>query len=122
MFKLSSFVSALAGISVAQVVTSKESFVRITGFRTYYFVKEMDALFKTSRLSKYMFRKVSAGYIEIPAFFVLEFDKVLTELRSRGHASVRWTAMRVQSALRNNTWIKDIDIKQEGFLRPSTCQ
>lgn len=113
MFKLSSFVSALAGISVAQVVTSKESFVRITGFRTYYFVKEMDALFKTSRLSKYMFRKVSAGYIEIPAFFVLEFDKVLTELRSRGHASVRWTAMRVQTALRNNTWIKDIDIKQE---------
>lgn len=105
--------SVLSGISVTQVVTSKESFVRISGFRTYYFIKEMDALFKTSRLSKYMFRKMTAGYIEIPAFFVLEFDKVLTELRSRGHASVRWTAMRVQVALRANTWIKDIDIEQD---------
>lgn len=110
MFKLSSFTSAFAGISVVQVVTSKESFVRISGFRTFYFVKEIDALYRTSRISKYMFRKVALGYVEIPTFFVLEFDKILTEMRSKGHASTRWTAMRVQSALRSNTWIKDLDI------------
>lgn len=113
MFKLVPFISALAGISVTQIVTSKESFIRITGFRTYYFIKEMEALYRTSRISKYMFRKVSPGYVEIPSFFALEFDKVLSEMRSRGHTSVRWTAMRVQSALRNSSWIKDIDIAPE---------
>lgn len=110
MFKLLPLMSVFSGISVSQVVTSKENFVRISGFRTSYFITELNKLFRTSRISKYMFRKMSAGYIEIPSFFVLEFDKVLTELRSRGHASIKWTAMRVQSALRANTWIKDIDI------------
>lgn len=113
MFKLSSFVSVLSGISVSQVVTTKESFVRITGFRSYYFIKEIDALYKTSRISKYLFRKIAAGYVEIPSFFVLEFDKILTDLRERGHSTAKWTAMRVQSALRANTWISDIDVNPD---------
>lgn len=73
--------------------------------------RDLDALMKTSVISKYMFTTVTNNRLEIPLFFAMELDYLLRAMiaAKRNVYSSKATLQACLTELRQKTWLADIE-------------
>lgn len=107
MFIMDTIRSTVGLISIEQKGDPQNPVVRISGLSGNFIVKDMDRVYKTTRVGKHMFNKIGGSYVELPAFFCLELARHLEEsLVEGGYRYVsRRTTRQVLDALYEGTWL-----------------
>lgn len=116
MFFIDAARSMLGSISVEQIVRPKEyPQIKISGLRGDYLTKDLQQIYKTSRVASYMFDKLSKHSVLFPAFFALEVAQMLeTIVNSKTYHYIgRRSAANALAGLYECTWLKKT--KEEDF-------
>lgn len=81
--------------------------VRILGMKTPEFMREIDRLWKTSRISGNLFRKVRSRQLDIHPFFAPDFYYVCKRLMGERRARVNRNALKqIMEQMQTNTWLR----------------
>lgn len=106
-----SYLSNLIGI--VQVKEEKGR-IEITGIDAHALAKDIDTRWKTTRFTKNAFNVIGRSKLTFYSFFAIEIDFILTELiKFKRTRTPRRSLVKIQEALREKTWIKDIAEEKE---------
>lgn len=101
---LDNIVSFFTGV---EVKTEDAKTIRIMGMKIPEFIYEIDKLWKTSKISSNMFRKIKSRQLDIHPFFAPDFyylcKKLMGERRSRIN---RKAVQDIINQMETNTWMK----------------
>lgn len=101
---LDNFASFFTGVEVKQ---EDAKTVRVLGMKAPPFLYEIDKMWKTSKISANMFRKVKSRQIDLHPFFAPDFYYVCRRLMGERRARVNREALKqVLEQLQTNTWLK----------------
>lgn len=108
MFFIDAARSLFGSISVEQIIRPRAyPQIKISGLRGDLFVKDLQVLYRTSRVATYVFDKLSSHSVLFPAFFALEVAQMFEEIansKTRYHTGKR-TAVNVLHGLYETTWL-----------------
>ncbi len=101
---LDNFVSFFTGVEVNQ---EDPKTVRVLGMKMPPFLHEIDKMWKTSKISNNLFRKVKSRQLDIHPFFAPDFYYICKRLMGERRARINRGAVKeVLEQLETNTWLK----------------
>lgn len=101
------FDNALSFFTGVEIKQDDAKTIRVLGMKTPIFIMELDKLWKTSRISAYMFRKVRSRQIDLHPFFAPDFYYICKRMLSERRTRVNRTALQqILQQLETNTWMK----------------
>lgn len=90
--------------------------VVVQGVPGYFIERDISKLWKTSKISMYMFTKVTKSSFTIPKFFLLDLAYILEEIciAKKIDAGSKRTSRKILDALYEQSWLKDTqhDVKR----------
>ena len=107
----------LYNLADATVVAEENNVVSIKGFPTNNFEACVETIWRTSQITKYLFRKRSGGDVSFDSFFIPDMVYVAQKLIETPKILVNRQALqRVLVGLKANTWYKSVDMDHSNTL------
>lgn len=102
---IDNLVSFFTGVEVKE---EDPKTIRVLGMKIPEFLHEIDKMWKTSKISGNMFRKVKSRQVDIHPFFAPDFYYVCKRLMSERRARINRSAVgQVITQLETNTWMRN---------------
>jgi SNF2 family DNA or RNA helicase len=100
----SEIVSFFTGVEVKE---ENSKTIRVTGMKTPEFISAVSNLWKTSKITTNMFRKIKSRQLDIHPFFAPDFYYVCKRLLGERRVRINRNAVsQIQQQLETNTWMK----------------
>lgn len=107
----------LYNLADATVVAEENNIVSIKGFPTTNFEASVETIWRTSQITKYLFRKRRGGDVSFDSFFIPDMVYVAQKLIETPKILVNRQALqRVLVGLKANTWYKSVDMDHSNTL------
>ena len=107
----------LYNLADATVVAEENNVVSIKGFPTNNFEACVETIWRTSQITKYLFRKRGGGDVSFDSFFIPDMVYVAQKLIETPKILVNRQALqRVLVGLKANTWYKSVDMDHSNTL------
>jgi hypothetical protein len=104
MFDIDNITSFFTGVEVKQ---EDPKTVRILGMKVPPFLYEIDKLWKTSKISNNMFRKIKSRQLDMHPFFAPDFYYVCKRLMGERRARINRSAVQdILNQMETNIWMK----------------
>ena len=101
----------LYNLADATVVAEENNIVSIKGFPTTNFEASVETIWRTTQITKYLFRKRGKGDVSFDSFFIPDMVYVMKKLIETPKLLVNRQALqRVLTGLKSNTWYKSVDM------------
>ena len=98
-------------------VTETAGRINISGLPTNTISKDIQTQWATSRITKYMFTKMTAYEVEFYSFFAVELLHILETLtKTRGIRTNRRALNKIIEELKTETWLRNIDKQHDPVL------
>ena len=90
-------------------VTEKDGFVTVEGVSSFFMEKDLQNIWKTSRVGTHLFTKVGRFGFTLHSFFALDLRYILEQMLEHGKQLniSRRTCRQIIDGLNENTWLKD---------------
>ncbi len=98
--------------SLFDLITVKEvnDKIIVSGFNAPWMTRDIQKVWRTSKINQYMFIEVQSKRIVLPSFFALEFYYILDQILAyRGKYTKVKVIKKIQAELKENTWLKSVD-------------
>lgn len=92
-------------------VTQLEEEVFVDGVPGYFISKDINNLWRSSKISSYMFNKITRNTFSIPNFFLLDLLYILETIVSskKSLGTSKYTSQKIIDALKEATWLGNLD-------------